>query len=132
MNQALKHVPGDIQFSTATAPSLSDVASVFDGPIVYVGMFAKYGQSEQTLNLHFAESVRGTRDNLSVIDGRKYIDEMKMECGASIKNATGRCHEMTDNLPGHRSADDQHRCIGDQGGHPDLIAWEVAEKLNAL
>jgi len=132
MNEALKHVPGDIQYSTATAPTLSDVASVFDGPIVYVGMFAKYGQPEQMMSLNFTKTVRGTRDNLWVIDGRKYINKMKMECGASTKNAIGRCLEMKDNGPGRRSADDEHRCIGDQGGHPDLIAWEVAEKLNSL
>jgi len=126
MDQRLKTLPGDVRFSTATAPSLSDVASVFDGPIVYVGMFAKYAQSEQTVNLNFTQSVRSTRDNLSVIDGRKYINEMKMECGAGATDGVGWCVETKGD------AENRHRCIGDKGGHPDLIAWEVVEKLNAL
>jgi len=95
-------------------------------------MFAKYGLPEQKMNLNFTQSVRGTRDNLSVIDGRKYIDDMKMECGSKGRFVVSQCLEMSDNRPGGESAVHQHRCIGDQGGHPDLIAWEVAEKLNAL
>jgi len=132
MNEALKDIPGDIHYSTATAPQLRDVASVFAGPIVYVSMFAEYGQPEQRTNLNFTQNVRGTRDNLSVIDGRKYIKEMKMECGAESRGVIGPCVEMNDVRPGRRSADGLHRCIGSKGGHPDLIAWEVVEKLNAL
>jgi len=48
-------------------------------------------------------------------------------------NGIGQCIEMNDKRLGHpRPAYDLHRCTGDQYGHPDLIAWEVAEKWNAL
>jgi len=133
MDKQLARVPGDIQYATAIAPVLSDVASVFDGPIVYVGMFAKYGLPEQRKSVNFIQTARDTRDNLSVIDGRKYIEKMKMECGAQNTYLIGHCAETGDKTPGLlRPAYNLHRCTGDQGGHPDLIAWEVVEKLNAL
>jgi len=71
MDKQLQSVPGDIRSSTAITPVLSDVASVFDGSIVYVGMFSKYGLPDQKRSLNFTQTVRGTRDNLSIIDGRK-------------------------------------------------------------
>jgi len=134
MSQALKDVPGNVDFTKASPPSLKDVAGVYEGPIVYVGMFAKYGMQEQSANKDFVQSARSNRDNLSVIDGRKYINMMKMECGALSFDSEGLCLEKKDeaNHSLSRAVDGMHRCTGDKGGHPDLIAWEVAEKLNRL
>ena len=113
-------------------PKLCDVAKVYDGPVVYVSMFARYGNPELTANLAFIKSVNSTRHNLSTINGRKYIDTMKMECGAMDVDSAGLCYEDSDNKNVPREANSMHRCVGAKGGHPDLIAWEVAEKLNAL
>jgi hypothetical protein len=112
-------------------PTLQDVAKVYDGPVVYVSMFALYGNSELTANLAFIKAVNSTRHNLSTINGRKYIDTVKMECGAMDVSSAGLCYEDSDKNVS-REANSMHRCVGAKGGHPDLIVWEVAEKLNAL
>ena len=112
-------------------PKLRDVAKVYSGPVVYVSMFARYGNSELTESIHFINTVKNIRHNLSTISGRKYIDKMKMECGAMNVNSAGPCYEDSDKNVS-RAANSMHRCVGAKGGHPDLIAWEVAEKLNAL
>jgi len=133
ISKVLQDVPGQIDFSKTSGPSLRDVASIYEGPVVYVGMFALYAKSEQEANLNFVKSVASTRDNLSVIDGRKYINQMKMECGADDMGQ-GVCFEKKDEATKNlsRRVNGMHRCTGDKGGHPDLIAWEVAEKLNRL
>jgi hypothetical protein len=104
---------------------------VYTGPVVYVSMFARYGNSELTQNLEFIKTINKTRHNLSTISGRKYIDRMKMECGAMNVESPGPCYEDSDKNVS-REANSMHRCVGVKGGHPDLIAWEVVEKLNAL
>ena len=58
--------------------------------------------------------------NLSTIYGRKHIEMMKMECGADAKS-TGLCYEDSDKNVS-REANSMHRCVGSQGGHPDLMA----------
>ena len=45
---------------------------------------------------------------------------MKMECGADAKS-TGLCYEDSDKNVS-REANSMHRCVGSQGGHPDLMA----------
>ena len=132
MTEALKNVPGNVDFSNTTPPTLRDVANVYQGPVVYVSMFARYGISALTQNREFINTVNNdTRHHLSTIDGRKYIDKLKMECGANRLNSTGLCYEDSDKNVSPK-ANGMHRCTGSKGGHPDLIAWEVAEKLNAL
>jgi hypothetical protein len=111
--------------------TLRDVANVYHGPVVYVSMFALKGNAELTANLEFITTVNSTRHNLSTISGRKYINRMKMECGAIGLISPGPCYEDSDKKAAGK-ANGMHRCTGSQGGHPDLIAWEVAEKLNAL
>jgi len=95
-----------------------------------------------------------------LISGRRYIDELQMECGTDDKLTLGTCHEPTpwiatvdDNsavesvvashsqneqeratsaLPHKRYRDpsDMHRCAGRLGGHADLISWDVIEGLH--
>jgi hypothetical protein len=125
VTQALRNLPGAADFSTSRAPTLPDIMAIYDGPVVYVSMFALYGRSELLTSLEVLENARSTRDNISVIDGRKYIDVLKLECGAEGHNMVGSCTEGNEGR-------EAHRCIGVKGGHPDLIAWEVAEILNEL
>ena len=131
MTEALKGIPGNNDFSKAKTPTLRDVAKVFNGPVVYVSVFTLYGKSLLTANLQFIKTVNSTRQNLSTIYGRKYIDKMKMECGAMNVQSAGLCYEDSDKNVS-REAHTMHRCVGAKGGHPDLIAWEVAEKLNTI
>jgi hypothetical protein len=116
---------GAVDSSTSKAPTLPEIMTIYDGPMVYVSMFAAYGQSQFRDNDAAMKNATGTRDNISVINGRKYIDILKMECGSDGFNMVGSCKEGEEGK-------DAHRCIGVKGGHPDLIAWEVAEILNKL
>jgi hypothetical protein len=125
VTQALKNLPGAVDFSKSHAPTLRDFMTIYDGPMVYVSMFSVYGLSQLSDNMRVVKNARGTRDNISVIHGRKYIDILKMECGADAFNMVGTCKE------GNKGKD-EHRCTGVKGGYPDLIAWEVAEILNKL
>jgi hypothetical protein len=125
VTQALRSLPGALDFSKSRAPTLPDIMTIYDGPMVYVSMFAAYGQSQFRDNDATMKNTRGTRDNISVINGRKYIDILKMECGSDGFNMVGSCKE-------DEEGKDAHRCLGVKGGHPDLIAWEVAEILNKL
>ena len=131
MTEALKSIPGNIDFSKTKPPSLRDVAKVYHGSVVYVSMFARYGNSELKENLEYIYTVNSTRHNLSTISGRKYIDKLNMECGAMSVQSTDLCYEDGDKNVS-REANTMHRCTGAQGGHPDLMAWEVAEKLNKI
>jgi hypothetical protein len=125
VTQALKNLPGAGDFSSACVPTLRDFMAIYDGPMVYVSMFSVNGLSQLRDNMIVVKNATGTRDNISVINGRKYIDLLKMECGADGFDMVGSCKE------GNKGKG-EHRCTGVKGGHPDLIAWEVAEILNKL
>lgn len=115
-----------------------DVAKVFDGPIVGVSMFGVQGIGQAKTDDKTKKSFsKNHRTNVDVIRGRKYIDEIGLECGTDqfLPNEDGGsdCKEMSkkknknDNT---RPANEMHRCVGSLGGHPDLIAWEVVEFLS--
>ena len=97
-----------------------DVAKVYRGPIVSVSMFAFHGRKQERTD-RFTQQVllKKNRTNVHVISGRKYIDEIGLECGTDAYN--GDCDELAG-----------HRCMGTLGGHPDLIAWEVVESIRQL
>ena len=87
--------------------------------------------------------------NLYLIDGRRYIEQMGMECGTDDKKTMGTCREpppaMIDNdttstrnleitsstkeNKRYRDPSDMHRCAGARGGHADLVSWDVIEGL---
>jgi hypothetical protein len=136
--------PHTIDFESIPGPTVKDVAAVYPGPIVWVGMFSKSGvqyhtqalqEIEQVMQNHTSNSVR-----LHAIDARYYIEKLKHtnstqlislhkavdECASDNRQKVGTCQTN----PSHPRYDAGHRCIGARGGHPDLIAWDLVEVLH--
>jgi glycosyltransferase-like protein LARGE len=124
----LENVPELVAFANSTAPTLRDVTKEYDGPVVVVSEFGVQGKSVLEDGIKLMEEFREHRDNISVIDGRKYIKKLQLECATEAYSSMGRCLEIIDKT----LADRMHRCVGREGGHADLIAWEITEKLNDL
>jgi len=120
-----------VDFSKIPPPSLQAFADAYKGPLIYVSMFAAYGKyafRNATVTMQ-REKKRG-RKNIALVDGRKYIEMMGIECGTDSYSKMKKCHEK--GTKSNRPAEQMNRCIGNYGGHPDLIAWEIVEKLHAL
>jgi Glycosyl-transferase for dystroglycan len=133
LSQAMRGLKQFFDYSNSTAPTLLDIVDIYNGPVVYVSMFATQGISQLNKSIQVVEALGDTRNNLSVIDGRKYIDILGLECGTDDYRTKGKCLEnVTSSSSLSRPAHMKHRCVGKKGGYPDLIAWELAEILNQL
>ena len=130
-----------MDFNTIKPPEIGSVAEVYNGPIVAVSMFSKYAESEginteRTMNI-LAEGSKG-RKNLRCILGRKYIDELGLECGTDTGTG-GTCNEpvassstATNDSTATSDPRNWHRCTGAHGGHSDLLSFDIVEELFAL
>mmetsp|Transcript_25345 Transcript_25345/g.58251 ORF Transcript_25345/g.58251 Transcript_25345/m.58251 type:complete len:381 (-) Transcript_25345:29-1171(-) len=108
-------------------PNLTDFASVFhrDRPIVGISMMADwsswdedyYDMKQQQEQSH--ATARNKQNNVHLVHGRQYIDQIG-ECGSESWWKTGIC----------APSPYLHRCIGNRGGHPDLIAFDAVETIN--
>mmetsp|Transcript_62763 Transcript_62763/g.152818 ORF Transcript_62763/g.152818 Transcript_62763/m.152818 type:complete len:681 (+) Transcript_62763:42-2084(+) len=82
------------------------------------------------------------------LNGRKYIEQLGIECGSDDKDIVGHCKEpmnstesvevtadaSTNSTNGEnkrrdRVPSDMHRCAGSGGGHADLISFDVIELM---
>mmetsp|Transcript_29 Transcript_29/g.50 ORF Transcript_29/g.50 Transcript_29/m.50 type:complete len:399 (-) Transcript_29:124-1320(-) len=113
-------------------PSFSDYAAVFQQPLLYVSMFAKYARSRVSQDTREWNAVKanGNHSNavLAYVDARKYIKDMGVntwECGSLSTKTKFDC------VNNETARDKLHRCTGRRGAHPDLIAWDVVEFLNS-
>lgn len=105
-------------------PTLRQVADVYSGPLLYVSMFATYRYKAYSVDERDAKVLHAARPNLVYLDARHYIKLYGLpECGSSGRNT------VTDCVHGEKARRKLHRCVGRYGGHPDLIAWDVAEFL---
>jgi hypothetical protein len=130
--QQASFVQGLADFETIPPPSLKEVAEAYSGPIVSVSMFSQYDQkrvNQQQQQQQLLKSQQHKRDNLWFVDSRAYISQLG-ECGSDDKLTVGTCHEPGDVIPNsNRNPADMHRCTGADGGHADLIAWDIVETL---
>ena len=107
-------------------PGPDDISKAYDGPFLVLsnmsinqrGTFDRY--REQVWELR---NQTGKSEPLS-LNGRRYIEEIQNE------GATRARFFVTDMTVGKRENRD-HRCMGKGGGHPDLLAWDIAEILYA-
>jgi Glycosyl-transferase for dystroglycan len=114
--------------SFLTTPTLSEIVRKYSGPMVFVSSFAMgkrdFEESHQVVSKAITHT--GTCGNtISVIDGQKYVEMLKMECATDVYSS---CIE--ENITPKML--DMHLCVGKIGGNPDLMAWEVAEKLHTI
>jgi hypothetical protein len=114
----------EIDCTVHYGPTVQEVAAVFDKPILFTTMLGKARLEQADLGRHEVQVLRKrhNRTNVYFLPSRRYIDMMDQECGARFKLNVSIC----DNGPAARS---MHRCMGSQGGHPDLVAWDVTEFL---
>ena len=121
----------DISFSTISPPQLVDAARVFANPIVAISMFATTDIPRAQAAQKAYHQAFPNRTNVKFVNSRKYIEQLGLECGSDDKQTMGTCHEPGDIiLNSNRSPADMHRCAGSHGGHADLIAWDLIEKLH--
>ena len=74
------------------------------------------------------DQTRERRNNLRAIDARRYTSQLG-ECATDEGFQTvGTC--LTDNT--NRWYQNGHRCFGAQGGHADLVAWDLIEAFYKL
>jgi len=130
--QLREKFPGiQIDFHQSAGPDLLSVATEYnDIPTIAVTEFAKDGayilpQWKETI-----DSLN--RNNVALIDGRAHVGILG-ECGTDKRRTTGICYDAGP-APERGSAppSDMHRCTGENGGHADLIGWDIVNKLHEL
>jgi len=127
-----RYTPEDLNFARNRPPNVLQIAAAYGGPIVRVSGFASYMQPAGRASQRQIQALKN-RTNVRYLSGRKYVDRLRLECGGDRGDPLSRCHEPGDGISHNmRSAEQMHRCQGPQGGHPDLISWDVAEALHEL
>jgi hypothetical protein len=113
-------------------PHLEDLAAVYDKPILFHGMLSfarKAGKHEEMLQA--ANVVASGRQNVRYFGSRKQMREMEAFAGKGVElegGATSKL-EVSKAVNKREFGKSLHRCTGKNGGHPDLVAWEVTEWL---
>jgi hypothetical protein len=139
-----------VNFLEAEPPHLEQVAQVYGGPLIWMSMFALSNQATHDkamaamASLQFQNVTRSVvvdkrpihrhdlhaRNNIRAVYGRRYIDSLLggTECSSDSYDIVKTC--LT-NRTSKRYANG-HKCVGRQGGFPDLIAWDLSEALYDL
>ena len=108
----------------ATGPTIMDVAQVFDKPLVFATQF-NGGPNE----IYYLEWLHGkidgmaqdlNRTNLYLQDSRFHMRRIGLEGTSNTRNVEG---------PARNDQEHGHRCTGQQGGHADLVGWDLTEFL---
>lgn len=108
-------------------PAFHEYAREFKQPLMYVNMFALYSHKRQEEDRQEFLNVRHHLEPLYFEDARKYIDRMGKgvwECGSTTLK------ERLDCVNNSTATEKLHRCQGERGAHPDLIAWDLVEFMN--
>jgi hypothetical protein len=123
-----------ISFSSIPPPQLVDAARLYSNhPIIAISMFAANDVARATASRDQFRHAFPNRTNVQFVDGRQHIDMLGLECGSDDKLTVGSCHEPGDIVRNsNRNPADMHRCAGPLGGHADLIAWDIIERLHEL
>jgi hypothetical protein len=120
----------DADFEKRKPPNVDEVAAVYSGPILAVSTFANH-DAERTKNT--IEKIRMLhergRENIAFIDGRKYVQFLG-ECATDKFDIVGTCSKDFTTLKSRGK--NGHRCVGENGGHPDLLSWDIVEAYYQL
>jgi hypothetical protein len=116
----------DADFERRRPPDVDAVAQVYAGPILVVSMFANHDVNRTQDVLKKIEAVQESgRRNIAFIDGRKYVQFLG-ECATDKSDIIGTCSKDFSSLK--KRGKNGHRCVGVNGGHPDLVAWDIIEE----
>jgi hypothetical protein len=111
-------------------PTLDDVAAAVahDVPILVVsplGLILEDQVQENGNQLAWWQALGDGRP-VEALDARYHIRRLGQEGGSLLKlNVSEVVHNS-------RRARTYHRCMGALGGHPDLVAWDISERLYKL
>jgi len=103
-----------------------------------VSMFAVYGLPWETETMNTISMLCQTtycdhpKSLLRLVRGRAHIDALDIECGTDGIQTVNDCCNLGDATPFGRKPEDIHRCTGANGGHADLLAWDVIEALHEM
>jgi hypothetical protein len=109
----------DADFTSVAPPQLEQFAEFYSGPIVAHSLMCYWGYDNFYGMNDFVQSFN--RPNVQMVNGRAYIG-MLGECSTDNWLSVGVCSTDASS----------HRCVGDRGGHPDLLAWDIVEALDGL
>lgn len=118
-----------VDFENIKAPNLEEFVKVYPGPLIWTSMFAHYNVPIHQRAVEMMKTLSAThnRSNLRSVDGRNYIEELGgKECSSNVGEKVSTCVTDRSNIVYKNG----HRCTGDKGGQPDLIAWDVVDALH--
>ena len=113
--------------------TVKDVAEHYNGgPIIWASMFSYCMQRTHQRAVQQMEDLKKTNSSsgekravMRAINARQYIDEMDgEECSSDSILVVATCEDRSS-----KRYQDGHRCIGDKGGQPDLLVWDLVETL---
>lgn len=118
-------------------PTMLEWAEAYPrGALIFVSMFANNLITDRDVAVQHIQQLRNKNSSSSnhtnvvhYVDGRQHIDAMHQECACPNRTHAEDCDELLDNPDPDYPA---HRCVGEHGGHPDLVAWDVMEYLHSL
>jgi len=120
----------DSDFERTPPADINAIARVYSGPILSVSMFAAHDIKRHKgvlKKINEIKKVNG-RSNIFPIDGRQYVPYLG-ECATDSSHVVGTCLSQSKKSKRYK---DGHRCVGNNGGHPDLIAWDIVEGFYRL
>ena len=94
------------------------VAQAYTGPIVFVSPFSALHQPDFRTTVQWIRSQ--ARTNLRAVNARRYITSIGGgECSSNAYKVAAPNPVISGS----------HRCMGNHGGLPDFVAWDVTEAL---
>ena len=131
--QASLPAADEVSIQDHAGPMVQQVAAVYKGPLLFVPMFATYRNHAAVQAAHQVQALQSNNDrqqqqqqqersNVKYQETRRYITMLQQEGAAVGKWA--QQDVVNDDAHGHR-------CTGNQGGHVDLVTWDVLEFLFA-
>jgi hypothetical protein len=127
-----KHFPEQqVNPSLYHAPQLKQFARAYKGPILWVSMLAAYNEKHHERMMKQMHDIQKQqkRTNLRSVHARQHVEAIGAECSKSSSlqddGIVGTCATNTS----HFEYANGHRCVGDKGGQPDLVAWDVIEAI---
>jgi hypothetical protein len=117
----------NVDYVNIAPPTPWTILQQFPGRAVLLSMFSdwptKWTELQEVAVYH--------SPRVKAIDARKYVPLLG-ECGGAVMIGNGTCYNDVAEVPaGWQWPMAMHRCVGANGGHPTLAAWDVIEFFHA-
>jgi hypothetical protein len=120
----------DADFEGREPPDVEEVSKVYSGPILALSMFAHYDMKRaRKVSKKIKKIQESDRINILAIDSRKYVQVLG-ECATDKSAIVSTCSK--DFKSPKKRGMNGHRCVGEHGGHPDLVAWDIVEEFHRI